>query len=115
MPFQLLLHTFDSLHVYHIQLEAFGVPPNSPLRRSHSAFWSIRLNDEGVVRDDHFFTLVNTGKIELAAPARATGYAEDGSGIVLHDGVVLPADAVILATGYSSSWEGLFEGFHVST
>jgi dimethylaniline monooxygenase (N-oxide forming) len=73
----------------------------------YSLLWDVRLNDEGFPTPDGFFALANSGKIKLVAPARCKGYASDGSGVLLTDGRVLRADAVILATGYTSSWDGL--------
>ncbi|PBK93154.1 FAD/NAD(P)-binding domain-containing protein [Armillaria gallica] len=88
---------------------AFDVPANSPLRRAHSPFWSVRLNDEGVKRDDSFFSLVNRRKISLVAPAQVTGYDLDGRSLTLSNGTSIRADVVILATGYKSSWENIFD------
>ena len=87
---------------------AQGYPTSSPIRNATSIFWSIRTNDDGPRRDDHFHALVNTGKIELIAPNRAIGYYEGG--VVLADGSKVAADTVILGTGYTSSWKGLFDG-----
>ncbi|KAF9466370.1 hypothetical protein BDZ94DRAFT_1281005 [Collybia nuda] len=80
-----------------ISFNACAIPKNSPLRKAHSLFWGIRSNDEGVYREDGFHGLVNTGQIELVAPARVETYAED------------VASVVILATGYSSSWSTIFD------
>lgn len=88
---------------------AFDVPANSPLRRAHSPFWSVRLNDEGVKRDDSFFSLVNRKKISLVALAQVTGYDIDGRSLTLNNGTSVRADVVILATGYKSSWEHIFD------
>jgi dimethylaniline monooxygenase (N-oxide forming) len=73
----------------------------------YSLFWDIRLNDEGAQTKESFFTLANAGKIELVAPMHVTGYAPNGRGVVLRDARTLDADAVVLATGYTSSWDGL--------
>ncbi|KAG6918033.1 hypothetical protein DXG01_016885 [Tephrocybe rancida] len=89
-------------------LDVYSVPKDSPLRNAHSLFWGIRTNDEGTYRPNSFYALVSSGKIQLAAPARATGFGE-GNSIILADGRILPADAVILATGYSSSWGDVFD------
>lgn len=88
---------------------AFNVPANSPLRRAHSIFWSVRLNAEGVKRDDSFFSLVNSKKISLVAPAQVTGYDLNGRSLTLDNGTSVRADVVILATGYKSSWENIFD------
>ena len=68
----------------------------------------MRTNDEGTGRKDGFHALVNEGKIELVAPARAAGYAADGKSVVLEDGRTVRAGAVVLATGFRSSWNGIF-------
>ncbi|KZT54410.1 FAD/NAD(P)-binding domain-containing protein [Calocera cornea HHB12733] len=86
---------------------ALRIPSNSPLRHAQDLFWSIRTNDEGVGGRDRFHALVNNGKIDLVAPARAVGFGADGRSIVLNDGRLLLADVVIMATGYQSSWKQL--------
>ncbi|KII96145.1 hypothetical protein PLICRDRAFT_35076 [Plicaturopsis crispa FD-325 SS-3] len=87
---------------------AMKMPATSPLRRAHSVFWSIRVNDEDP-RADGFFALANMGRIALVSPARVAGYGADRRSVVLEDGRVLAADAVVLATGYASSWAGIFD------
>ncbi|KAH9922210.1 FAD/NAD-P-binding domain-containing protein [Fomitopsis serialis] len=87
-----------------------SVPPNSPLRNAPGLFWTVSTNDEGTSRKDDFHTLVKDGKIELVAPARAAGYGADGQSVLLEDGRTLPASAIILATGFTSSWNGIFDG-----
>lgn len=94
----------------HLQLDACAVPKNSPLRNAHSLFWGIRSNDEGVYRENGFHSLVNAGRIKLVAPARVEGFADDGRSLKLNNGKMLEASAVILATGYSSSWSKIFDG-----
>ncbi|TCD60699.1 hypothetical protein EIP91_009652 [Steccherinum ochraceum] len=96
---------------------ALNVPSNSPLRKSHSVFWAVRTNDEGNGGSDRFHGLVNAGKIQMVAPARATRYLEarttkEGRNVVVvetSDGGNVEADAVVLATGYKSSWGPLFD------
>lgn len=103
---------FQQLSVAHLtaaQFDDLGVPKDSPLRHVHTPFWSLRLNDEGVPTPDRFFALVAAGKIELIAPARAAHFAPGGAGVVLEDGTVVPADAVVLATGYGSSWRSIMD------
>ncbi|KAG6867950.1 hypothetical protein C0993_009201 [Termitomyces sp. T159_Od127] len=89
--------------------DVYSLPVDSPLRHAHSAFWGIRTNDDGCYRPNGFHGLVQSGKIKLVAPARATGFGHDGRSVTLKDGRVLPADVVILATGFKSSWMGLFD------
>ncbi|KAI0315357.1 FAD/NAD-P-binding domain-containing protein [Amylostereum chailletii] len=91
-------------------LHPAGVPADSPIRRTFSPFWSVRINDEGVPRANGFHALANAGKIALVAPARVAGFGEDGRSVVLEDGRTLRADAVVLATGYRSSWPQMFDG-----
>ncbi|KAI0034738.1 FAD/NAD-P-binding domain-containing protein [Vararia minispora EC-137] len=102
--------TFSTINALSVSA-ALGIPSDSPLRNAHSMFWDIRLNDEGTARDGSFFALANAGKIDLVAPARASGYAPGGSGVILEDGRTLAADVVILATGYTSSWGGILGAF----
>lgn len=103
-PYSSLAPTHRSL-----QYSALEIPKNSPLRGSYSLFWGVRTTDEGTPRPGGFHALVNAGKIDLVAPARAAGYSADGTSVVLTDGHTVKADAVILATGYNSSWSGIFD------
>jgi dimethylaniline monooxygenase (N-oxide forming) len=93
-----------------LQLNALSIPEGSPLRLAHSIFWHIRTNDEGPPRENGFHPLVNAGKINIVAPARVTGYGSDGHTVHVNNGQSLEADLVILATGYKSSWNSLFDG-----
>ncbi|KAF9228314.1 FAD/NAD(P)-binding domain-containing protein [Gyrodon lividus] len=88
--------------------EVLKVPKDSPLRNAHSLFWGIRTNDEGTGRKDGFHALVNEGKIKLAAPTRVEKYGGDGESLILRNEETLKANAVILATGFASSWAGIF-------
>ncbi|EMD34940.1 hypothetical protein CERSUDRAFT_116460 [Gelatoporia subvermispora B] len=103
-----IVHGFWSL-LQRSSFDALSVPKHSPLRRAHSLFWGIRTNDEGVGRPDGFHALVNAGKIELIAPAKAVSYGEDGRTVLLNDGRSIETDAVILCTGYTSSWTKIFD------
>ncbi|KAI0758131.1 FAD/NAD(P)-binding domain-containing protein [Fomes fomentarius] len=89
--------------------QAAGIPPDSPLRNTVKPFWHIRVNDEGVPHAGGFHALAVAGKIAIISPARIIGYGEDGRSVVLGDGRSVPASAVILATGYSSSWPAIFD------
>jgi thioredoxin reductase len=86
-----------------------NIPQDSPLRLTYSNIWHMRSNDEGIPREDGFHPQVNQGKIKVIAPARMTGYAE-GRSILLSNGQTIKADLVILATGYASTWNDIFEG-----
>lgn len=70
-------------------------------------FWSVRIDDEGVPTPERFFSLVKAGKINLTTPARAQRFGDDGRSIVLEDGRIIEADAVVLSTGFSSSWKDI--------
>ncbi|KAF8801867.1 FAD/NAD(P)-binding domain-containing protein [Phlegmacium glaucopus] len=88
---------------------AYGVPVDSVLRRTpYPLFWSIRSSDVGAVRPDSFQALALTGKIKIIAPAHALGYSNDGKCVILSNGQEISAKAVILATGYQSSWSNVF-------
>ncbi|KAG7096524.1 hypothetical protein E1B28_003953 [Marasmius oreades] len=92
--------------------DAMSIPKESPLRLSRTLFWTIRVGDAGLPRPTSFFSLVNEKKINVIAPARVTGYgASDGKTVVLkvNNGTELRANAVILATGFTSSWSTLFD------
>ncbi|KAJ3575500.1 hypothetical protein NP233_g1053 [Leucocoprinus birnbaumii] len=88
--------------------EAFQLPSDSPLRKTYSMYWGVRTNDVGAARPDSYHALANAKKIDIIAPARAMGFAQDGRSVLLNDGRSIPATAVILATGYSSSWDKIF-------
>ncbi|KAJ3934074.1 MAG: FAD/NAD(P)-binding domain-containing protein [Lentinula lateritia] len=98
---------FDMASSY--SFKSFQIPPDSPLRLSQEPFWSLRVNDEVCRRGNSFHVLVNEGKILIEAPAKAVEFGEDGRSIVLNDGRVIRADAIVLATGYESSWTDLFD------
>jgi dimethylaniline monooxygenase (N-oxide forming) len=70
-------------------------------------FWHLRVNDEGVPKPNGFLRLASQGKIGVTL-ARATGFTEKG--VILNDGTVVEADTVILATGFTSTWQGIFDG-----
>lgn len=86
-----------------------GLPRDSPLRHTHSIFWDARTNDEGVPREGSFHSLANAGKINIISPTRVEKYGDDGQSVVLDDGRTIPASAVILATGYKSTWRPIFD------
>ncbi|KAK0237298.1 FAD/NAD-P-binding domain-containing protein [Armillaria nabsnona] len=88
---------------------AFHIPEGSPLRLSQDVFWSLRVNDEVSRRNNGFHSLANDGKIGIIAPARAVAFGDDGHSIVLSDGSTVRADALVLATGYQSSWSHIFD------
>ncbi|TCD66639.1 hypothetical protein EIP91_001106 [Steccherinum ochraceum] len=98
--------------------KAMNVPDSSPLHNTHDLFWSVHSNDEGIPDPNRFHALVNAGKIEIIAPARVVGYSEssstDASGsptvtVETADGQRITANAVVVCTGYESSWTKLFD------
>ncbi|KAF8588578.1 FAD/NAD(P)-binding domain-containing protein [Ramaria rubella] len=104
----LLVHGFWNL-LAESSLDTLNLPKDSPLRNTSSIFWGVRSNDEGVVRSNGFYSLVNAGKIQVVSPARVERFGDNGRSVVLNDGQHLKADAVILSTGYSSSWGRIFD------
>ncbi|KAI6046405.1 FAD/NAD(P)-binding domain-containing protein [Pisolithus marmoratus] len=88
--------------------KSLNIPEDSPLRNSHSMFWGIRTNDEGVGKKDGFHALCNEGKIKLVAPARAMKYTGNGESVLLSNGTEIKANAVLLATDFGSSWTNIF-------
>ncbi|KAJ7158254.1 FAD/NAD-P-binding domain-containing protein [Mycena crocata] len=88
---------------------AVSIPKESPLRNVHPMFWSTAVTYEGVPQANNFYALVTSEKIAVVAPARLQGFDPDGKGVVLTDGRIVSADLVLLATGYSSSWKGIFD------
>jgi len=86
-----------------------GLPRDSPLRSTTSIFWDTRTNDEGVPREGSFHSLANAGKINIISPVRVVNYGDDGRSVVLDDGSTFPVSAVILATGYKSTWRPIFD------
>ncbi|KAI9057634.1 FAD/NAD-P-binding domain-containing protein [Trametes sanguinea] len=88
--------------------DAVQLPADSPLRNTVSPYWHIRVNDEGVPRSNGFHALATGGAIEVVSPAHAISFGDDGHSVVLNDGRVLRASAVVLATGYRSSWPSIF-------
>ena len=79
------------------------------MRRSQSLFWGVRVNDEGCVRPNSFHSLVTSGEIEVIAPARVVGYADDGKQVIINNGRVITTKCVLLGTGYQSSWTNIFK------
>ncbi|KAI0371491.1 FAD/NAD(P)-binding domain-containing protein [Pilatotrama ljubarskyi] len=88
--------------------DAAKIAPDSPLRNTVLPFWHIRVNDEGVPRLNGFHALASSGKIDVLTATHAVGFGQDGQSVVLEDGRFIPASAVVLATGYQSSWSSLF-------
>ncbi|KAJ6462046.1 FAD/NAD-P-binding domain-containing protein [Mycena vitilis] len=89
-------------------LQALSIPKTSPLRNTHSLFWSTSVNDEGVPQQNRFHAFVNNGNISVIAPARVQDFGPDGNSVVLNNGETIKADILLLATGYASSWTDIF-------
>ncbi len=96
-----------------LQSHVFGLPSDSPLRRTPSLFWGTRTNNEGVPHEGSFCPLATAGKINIISPARVAQYGDDGRSVVLEDGRTVPASGIILATGYKSTWRPIFDGQHL--
>jgi dimethylaniline monooxygenase (N-oxide forming) len=94
----------------HYQLDVLELPINSPLRNTHSMFWSVQSTDEGGYRPNGFHAAVNRGDIQLFPSARVKGFGADGRSVILSTGQSLPVDVVISSTGFTSSWSHLFDG-----
>jgi dimethylaniline monooxygenase (N-oxide forming) len=112
------------------QMKSYHIPEDHPLRLTRSMFWEGRTNDEGVRRDDSFHSLVLKGKINVKGGVRVVGWrsqdpVEDVPGrdsklrtktdtdeayLLLSDGDKLYPGAVVLCTGYTSSWDAVFDG-----
>ncbi|KAF9034318.1 hypothetical protein BJ165DRAFT_1512908 [Panaeolus papilionaceus] len=88
--------------------KAFKIPEDSPLRLTHDLFWGVRASDEGNVSPECFHALAMARAFEVVAPARATGYADDGESVLLSTGRTIKPKVVILSTGYQSSWSNIF-------
>lgn len=94
------------------------IPTSSPLHNIPDVFWSVRVNDEGVPDPARFHALVNEGKINLVAPTRVIRYTGSGTDefsaptitAETSDGQHIMANAVVVCTGYGSSWAKLFDG-----
>ncbi|KAF7314568.1 FAD/NAD(P)-binding domain-containing protein [Mycena kentingensis (nom. inval.)] len=93
-------------------LVSAGIVPSYPLynhTHRYPLFWSTAVNDEGVPSARGFHALVNRGRIRLIAPARVSALDDAGTGVVTDSGEQIPADVVLLATGYASSWDTLLD------
>ncbi|KAF8469817.1 FAD/NAD-P-binding domain-containing protein [Russula ochroleuca] len=101
-----IVHCFwNALAMYSFYV--LGVSRDSPLRRTHSLFWNTRTNDEGIPSEGSFHALAVSGKISLVARTRVAKFGDDS--VILDDGSKFPAAAVILATGYQSTWRPIFD------
>ena len=52
-----------------------------------------------------------SGQIEVIAPARLAGYADNGKSVILSNGRIFDTKCVLLGTGYQSSWANIFKGW----
>ncbi|KAH9922177.1 uncharacterized protein B0H18DRAFT_1121005 [Fomitopsis serialis] len=66
-------------------------------------------NNQGSGALGLFYRLVNEGAIDIIAPARVMSFSEEAQAVILNDGRMVRADAVVLGTGYTSSWNKLFD------
>jgi len=79
------------------------------LRNARPLYWGLTQNDEGRGLPTAFHAMVNRGKVNLVAPTRVSEFGEDGRSVVTADGRILEADAVVLCTGFHSSWNKIFD------
>ncbi|KAH9837791.1 uncharacterized protein C8Q71DRAFT_705858 [Rhodofomes roseus] len=103
-----IVHGFWDTYQW-LAFKTLNVPYDSPLRRAPKLFWSTHANNQGSGALGLFYRLVNEGAIDIIAPARVTSFSEDAQAVVLSDGRLVYADAVVLGTGYVSSWNKLFD------
>ena len=108
MSFNIISSIRESFKSNHFQFETYSIPKSSPLRNTASVFWDTRTGDDGVRRSDSFPGLANGGKIRIISPAYVTRF--DGDSVVLTTGERIEPAAVVTATGFKSSWDGIFEG-----
>ena len=91
-------------------------------------FWEGRTNDEGVSQYDSFHGLVLQGRIEVKGGIGVVGWRDGETNeeeltetdenrtnvkkayLLLSNGEKLHPGAVVLCTGYKSSWDAVFEG-----
>ncbi|KZT69468.1 FAD/NAD(P)-binding domain-containing protein [Daedalea quercina L-15889] len=104
-----LVHGFWDAYQW-LAFKTLQVPNDSPLRRAPKLFWSLHANNQGSGALGLFYRLVNEGRINVIAPARVSSFSEDAQAVVLSDGRLVYADAVVLGTGYLSSWNKIFDG-----
>ncbi|KAF8572737.1 hypothetical protein K439DRAFT_1570105, partial [Ramaria rubella] len=73
-----LIHGFwnllaeGSVSQTHLIYDSSKLPKDSPLRNTSSVFWGVRSNDEGVVRLNSFYSLVNAGEIQVVIVTTST-------------------------------------------
>ncbi|KAL7415592.1 hypothetical protein BDY24DRAFT_413183 [Mrakia frigida] len=88
---------------------ALKVTPESPLYRHdpHPPIW--RGPESGGGRsslgENSFHFLVHAGKIKCIPKVYPVGISEDGNGLVLSNGSTIEADAILLGTGFKSSFD----------
>jgi dimethylaniline monooxygenase (N-oxide forming) len=66
--------------------------------------------DEGVYSPESFYAAVSRRDIQVFPSTHVEGFGLDGRSVILSTGQSLPADVVILATGFTSSWSRIFDG-----
>ncbi|KAI6115956.1 hypothetical protein F5141DRAFT_1099920 [Pisolithus sp. B1] len=71
-------------------------------------FWDFLAWFSAFGKTDGFYALCNEGKIKLIAPARVVRYAGNGESVLLSNGTEIKVNAVLLATGFGSSWTNIF-------
>jgi len=101
------------------QNATYSTPGDSPLRLTHSFYWSVRAGTDGLKREDSFPSLVLKGQIKPIAPAHVVGYAASidespGGTVHLNNGEDIAASAVVVSTGYSCCWGSIMDGMFSS-
>ncbi|KAJ7772841.1 FAD/NAD-P-binding domain-containing protein [Mycena maculata] len=81
-----------------------GLAPDSRLRSKTSLFWGGRPAGPTDIKDPTgFFALVDSGAINLIAPAHVLDYDTSGTSLLLDNEQTIPAAAVVLGTGFGVS------------
>lgn len=104
-----LIPHFKFRFLIRIQWTTLKIDEKSPLRNCRPLYWGLTQNDEGAGLDTAFHAMVTKGKIALVAPAKVTSFGEDGRSIMTNDGRTIEAEAVVLCTGFYSSWNKIFD------
>ncbi|CAK5284059.1 unnamed protein product [Mycena citricolor] len=90
-------------------LTVSALAPRSPLQCTEHLRWSAHLSEEGVPLRNGFHAHVTAGTIQAIPRTVVRSFGTDGHSLVLDDGRIIAADAVMLATGHASSWAGVFD------
>jgi dimethylaniline monooxygenase (N-oxide forming) len=92
-----------------LQYDQLNIPKDSPLRSKMPLFWNIKVNFEGPGSPTGYHAHALSGAIKIIAPAHVQSFGADGKSVVLSNGSTIGADAVVLGTGFKSSWNNIFD------